>query len=132
MCEHVVIESADIKNDIDRIKRALAEGLALVRLTTSGSLSRGEAAAHFSQSLLRLSGSIDPPRTLIIAGGETLKALALAVGARALRVLGRLEPGLPRSVMQGGCWSGLDVISKSGAFGRADMWAKLLLQNRLI
>jgi len=132
MCEGIVIESVDISRDIDRIERALADGVAFVQLTTSGSFSRGEAARHFSQALARLSGSIDPPKTLVIAGGETLKALALAVGARALQVLGRLEPGLPKSVIKGGRWAGLDVISKSGAFGRADLWSKLLRRNGLI
>src|SRR5581483_9852181 len=91
-CKPVVIESVDISHDIDRIKRALADNVAFVQLKTSGSVSRGEAARHFSQALVRLSQWIDPPKTLIIAGGETFKALALAVGARSLRVLGRLEP----------------------------------------
>ena len=76
--------------------------------------------------------SIDPPRTLLVAGGETLKAQMIAIEARALQVVGRLEPGLPKSVIQGGPWSGVDVISKSGAFGPPDLWSKLLGQNGLI
>jgi len=80
----------------------------------------------------RLAQAIDPPKTLLIAGGETLKAQMLAVAARALRVVGRLEPGLPKSVIQGGRWAGVDVISKSGAFGPPELWFSLLRQNRLM
>ena len=76
--------------------------------------------------------SIDPPKTLIAAGGETLRAQCMAVGVQALRVLGRIEPGLPKSVIQSGRWDGVEVLSKSGAFGPPDLWWKLLRQNRLI
>jgi D-threonate/D-erythronate kinase len=128
MCEAVTIGSADIEG----IKRALAQGLAFVRLETPETLSRGEAAKHFAREITGIVEAIDRPKTLIIAGGETLKALMLAVGARALQVVGRLEPGLPKSVIQGGRWAGVDVISKSGAFGRPDLWSKLLKLNGLI
>jgi hypothetical protein len=35
-------------------------------------------------------------------------------------------------VIQAGPWDGVEVISKSGAFGPPDLWWKLLRQNRLI
>ena len=35
-------------------------------------------------------------------------------------------------MIQGGRWAGVDVISKSGAFGPPDLWWKLLRQNGLI
>jgi D-threonate/D-erythronate kinase len=132
MCKAVTIPSADIATRIERIRQMLASGAALVRLETPGPLSRTEAARQFSRDLAGLVHSIDPPRTLLIAGGETLKAQMLAIEARALQVLGRLEPGLPKSVIQGGPWSGVDVISKSGAFGPPDLWATLLGRNGLI
>jgi len=131
VCAHVAIGSADIGLQIDRINRALDRGVALVRLETPSVASRDEAAKHFSREIMRLAQSIEPPKTLLAAGGETLKAQMLAVEARALRVLGRLEPGLPKSVIQGGPWAGVDVISKSGAFGPPDLWSKLLKQNGL-
>jgi uncharacterized protein YgbK (DUF1537 family) len=132
MCGTVTIQSADIATTIDRIRQALAGGVALVRLETPAPLSRVEAARHFSRELAALVGSIDPPGTLLIAGGETLKAQMVAIDARALLVIGRLAPGLPQSVIQGGPWSGVDVISKSGAFGPPDSWSKLLGRNGLI
>ncbi|WP_027583935.1 four-carbon acid sugar kinase family protein [Bradyrhizobium sp. Ai1a-2] len=127
----VLVSAVNGRLDHQSVRRRLADGVAFVRLETPGPSSRPEAAAHFAQEVAWLAEAIDPPRTLIIAGGETLKAQCLAVGARALKVTGRLEPGLPRSMIEGGAWSGVDVISKSGAFGPPDLWWKLLNDNKL-
>jgi D-threonate/D-erythronate kinase len=131
-CESVMIRSAGIARDLDRIRKALDAGVAFVKLDVPSVASRDEAAQRFSSEIALLSRSIEPPGSLIVAGGETLKAQMLAVGARALRVVGRLEPGIPKSVVEGGDWSGVEVISKSGAFGTADALRKLLKQNGLI
>lgn len=130
-CEDLVIRTAQGFLDVDHIKRRLGEGVALVRLTPPGAKSRTQAAQHFAEEIVRLSQSIAKPATLIIAGGETLKAQCVAVEARALRVFGRLEPGVPKSVIQGGSWAGVDVISKSGAFGPPGLWRNLLSENSL-
>lgn len=132
MCKSVLVRADDLKSSIDPIKRMLDKGVAFVALETPGRLSRVEAAKHFSQQLMLLAKAIEPPKTLIATGGETLRAHCIAVGAQALQVQGRLEPGLPKSVIQGGAWDGVEVISKSGAFGPPDLWWKLLRQNRLI
>jgi D-threonate/D-erythronate kinase len=131
-CGDIVIRATEGYLDVDHIKRQLDQGVALVRLTPPGTKSRTQAAQHFAQEVVRLSLSIDRPATLIIAGGETLKAQCLAVEARALRVFGRLEPGVAKSVIQGGSWAGIDVISKSGAFGPPSLWRNLLHENNLI
>jgi D-threonate/D-erythronate kinase len=132
VCESLVVRDADVPPNLDRIRQRLNDGIALVKLEPPGGASRVDAAQHFAHQIMHLGRSIDPPGTLLIAGGETLKALSVAVGARALRVFGRLEPGVPKSVIQGGAWAGVDVISKSGAFGPPDLWRKLLRQNGLI
>lgn len=132
ICESILVRAADVRPSLDRIRQRLNDGIALVKLETPGAASRANAARHFAREIMHLGQSIDPPGTLLIAGGETLKALSVAVGARALQVLGRLEPGVPKSVIQGGSWAGVDVISKSGAFGPPDLWWKLLSQNGLI
>jgi len=54
------------------------------------------------------------------------------LGAQALRVTGRLAPGLPRSVLRGGRWDGVTIISKSGAFGPPGLWRDLLQDNQLM
>jgi D-threonate/D-erythronate kinase len=131
-CEAVVIPSADVARDIDQIRQRLDSGVAFVKLEAPGAQSRDDVAHHFSSQIRLLSRAIHPPGTLVIAGGETVKAQSVAVGARALRLLGRLEPGVPKSVIEGGDWAGVEVISKSGAFGAADLWQKLLKQNSLI
>jgi len=132
MCESILVRAADVRPSLDLIRQRLNDGIALVTLETPGAASRADAAQHFAREIMHLGQSIDPPGTLLIAGGETLKALSVAVGARALQVFGRLEPGVPKSVIQGGSWAGVDVISKSGAFGPPDLWWKLLRQNGLI
>ncbi len=132
MCEQVLVRTDEVKSKLDTIRQMLDKGVAFVALETPGPLSREEAARHFSDQLVLLAQAIEPPKTLIAAGGETLRAHCIAVGARALQVQGRLEPGLPKSVIQGGRWDGVEVISKSGAFGPPDLWWKLLRQNRLI
>lgn len=132
MCEAVVIRTTDMRSSIDRIRKALDKGVAFVSLETPGLVSRAEAARRFAGELMLLAPSIDPPKTLVSAGGETLRAHCVAVGVQALQVLGRLEPGLPKSVIQGGSWDGVEVLSKSGAFGPPDFWWTLLRQNRLI
>jgi D-threonate/D-erythronate kinase len=131
-CGDIVIRATEGYLDVERVKQRLEKGVALLRLAPPGPKSRTHAAQHFAQEIVRLSQSIDPPATLIVAGGETLKAQCLAVEARALRVFGRLEPGIPKSVIQGGAWAGVDVISKSGAFGPPGLWRDLLRGNSLI
>jgi len=116
-----------------RVHRKLADdGVALVKFSLSGRLSRAEAARRIAREMTTLIGTLDPPGTLIVAGGETLKAVCVALGAHALQVAGRLVPGLPRSILQGGRWAGVDVISKSGAFGTRELWRDLLHDNQLL
>jgi len=109
-----------------------ADGVALAKFDLAPGLSRGEAAVRIARALASLTAALDPPGTLIVAGGETLRALCHALDAHALRVTGRIMPGLPRSIIQGGRWAGVEVISKSGAFGAPDLWHKLLRENHLI
>ena len=113
-------------------RKLAADGVALARFALAPGLPRGEAAVQIARALAALTEALDPPGTLIVAGGETLKALCLALGAHALRVTGRIMPGLPRSMLQGGRWAGVEVISKSGAFGAPDLWRKLLQDNHLL
>ena len=73
--------------------------------------------------------SIGRPCTLLVAGGETLRGLCISLNAEHLEVRGRVIPGLPRSVLRGGRWDGVEVISKSGAFGSEGLWRNLLEHN---
>jgi len=47
-------------------------------------------------------------------------------------VQGRIVPGLPRSILRGGAWDGVTVVSKSGAFGYPTLLRDLLDGSPLI
>jgi D-threonate/D-erythronate kinase len=106
--------------------RLRATGRAAVSLDLPQGLSRDEAARRIAAELHRLVRGLTPPGTLLIAGGETLRGLCLSLGARSLEVQGRIVPGLPRSVVRGGVWDGVTVVSKSGAFGHPALLRDLL------
>jgi D-threonate/D-erythronate kinase len=113
-------------------ERLAARGAALASLELPERLDRAAAAERIDVEFGRLVWTIPRPGTLIAAGGETLKALCLALGARCLEAVGQVAPGVPRSVMRGGAWDGLDVVSKSGAFGADTLWRDLLARNGLL
>jgi uncharacterized protein YgbK (DUF1537 family) len=79
-----------------------------------------------------MASGVERPATLIVAGGETLRAACVSLGATSLEVIGQIEPGVPRSIMRGGRWDGIEVISKSGAFGHKNLWRDLLVENGLL
>lgn len=108
------------------------DGVALVKFSLVEGLTRAEAARRIAREMTALIAALEPPGTLIVAGGETLKAACVALGAHALQVTGRIVPGLPRSILQGGRWAGADVVSKSGAFGSSELWRDLLRENHLL
>lgn len=107
-------------------------GVAMVSLHLPSGLDREAAARRIAAEFGRLVRAVPRPGTLAAAGGETLKALCLALGARCLEAVGQAAPGVPRSVMRGGAWDGLDVVSKSGAFGADALWRDLLADNGLL
>lgn len=101
-------------------------GRALASLDLPPGLARNEAAQRIDAELGRLAAAQPRPGTLLVAGGETLRGLCLSLGTHGLEVQGRIVPGLPRSIMRGGRWDGVTVISKSGAFGTPTLLRDLL------
>ena len=111
----------------DQVARQLrACGVALASLDLPPGLSRAEAAARIGRELGALTRRLPPPGTLVVAGGETLRALCIALGAESLVVQGRAVPGVPVSRIHGGAWDGVTVVSKSGAFGHPTLLRELL------
>lgn len=106
-------------------------GAAFASLALPDATPRAQAAARIAAELGALALRLPRPGTLIVAGGETLRALCGALGATHLTATGEVEPGLPRSLLRGGRWDGLPVISKSGAFGPDALWRDLLRRNGL-
>ncbi|MEW2544907.1 four-carbon acid sugar kinase family protein [Streptomyces sp. NPDC047002] len=56
-----------------------------------------------------------PDLGLVLCGGDTARAVALALGAPALRVAGSIAPGIALGTLEGPC--ARRVISKAGGFG---------------
>jgi len=110
------------------VTRQIAEhGIALVTLALPQGLSGGEASERIASAFGALLRRLDPPGTLFVSGGETLRGLCTVIGAQRLDLDGQLLPGIPRSVMCGGLLDGVRVVSKSGAFGEPDVLRRLLV-----
>jgi D-threonate/D-erythronate kinase len=113
--------------DAARVAGRLSEtGQVLASLDLPSNLPRDTAARIIADGLNRLVRTLPAPATLLVAGGETLRALCQSLGASELEVQGRLVPGVPRSILRGGAWDGVTVVSKSGAFGGSDLLHDLL------
>ena len=83
-------------------------------------LSAAEAAALLARQLTAVVASAPRPATLAVVGGDTLRALCRATGARALLAQASPRPGWGRARWVGGCWDGVECHSRSGAFGADD------------
>ncbi len=101
-------------------------GIALASLALPPGLSRAQAALRIDRELHALTTRMPPPGALVVAGGETLRGLCIALGAESLVVQGRALPGVPVSRIHGGAWDGVTVVSKSGAFGHPTLLRELL------
>ncbi|MGX7708746.1 four-carbon acid sugar kinase family protein [Methylobacterium sp. Gmos1] len=124
----VIGEGEDPARVADRLAR---DGVALVSLVLPPGTARSDAAQRIAAAFGRLALALPQPGTLVVAGGETLKALCLSLQAESLVVTGQVAPGLPRSRLCGGAWDGTAIISKSGAFGTPAIWRDLLRANGL-
>src|SRR5215475_6160931 len=60
MCESVLVRTHDARSSIDRIKRILDKGAALVALETPMPVPRAEAAQRFAREIMLIAQSIDP------------------------------------------------------------------------
>jgi uncharacterized protein YgbK (DUF1537 family) len=106
-------------------------GLVLASFDLAPNLSRADAAERIRNGFAGLLRDLPPPGTLLAAGGETLFAICGALGVTHLEVNGRIVPGLPRSILRGGRWDGVTVISKSGAFGTPALLRNLLVERTI-
>ncbi len=119
--------------EIGVIDRRLAEtGVAFVSAKLPTDLARDAAAHRVGEILGGVASRLAAPGTLIVAGGETLKRLCTALGVQSLLATAQVAPGVPRSFMQGGIWDGVEIVSKSGAFGPPTLWRDLLVENGLM
>ena len=121
-----IIEN-DGGSDIADVSRRLNEdGVALVRVAIPKGASRTEAATRIARTFGRLTLEITRPATLLVAGGETLRAVCCALETDHLELVGQIEPGVPCSFMREGRFDGVRVVSKSGAFGDRNLLRRLV------
>jgi len=111
------------------LARLRTNGRAMASLKLPDGIARQAAGERIAAELDRLVQDLPPPGTLVVAGGETLRGLCLSLGPHSLEVQGRIVPGLPRSIMRGGKWDGVTIVSKSGAFGTPTLLRDLLRNN---
>lgn len=113
----------------DCARRLARDGVLLVGPALPGEVGRREAAERIAALLGSVAEAVPRPGTLLASGGETLRGICAAIGAARLDVTGQVAPGLPRSVVAGGRWDGVEVVSKSGSFGTETVWRDLLRAN---
>jgi D-threonate/D-erythronate kinase len=102
-----------------------AQGVAFVSVDLPAGTPRQAAAAAIDARFGELLARVDRPGTLVASGGETLRGLCEALAADRLDVVGEVTPGVARSILRGGRWDGIVVVSKSGAFGGPDFLQNL-------
>jgi uncharacterized protein YgbK (DUF1537 family) len=99
---------------------------AVVTVAVAEGTGRAEAARLIADGFAALLARLGRPGTLVVAGGETLRAVCTALDAHGLAVDGEVAAGVPTSRLLGGRWDGIRVVSKSGAFGDTGLLARLL------
>ena len=88
---------------------------------------RGLGLAQATERLVNVLGQVTSlatdavtPAVLILTGGDTARAVCTALGANGLDVYREAAPGIPISLLDGGRWDGLPVVTKAGGFGGPD------------
>ncbi len=122
-----VREPATTREDASEIQKRLdRDGAAMVGFALPANTPRAAAALAMRGQIAALLPALRKPASLVVAGGETLRAVCDLLGATHLDVIGTVLPGVPHALLRGGAWDGVDVISKSGAFGAPQVLRDLL------
>ncbi len=103
-----------------------SRGAAFITFALPPGVTRADARQAIDATMADMLPRLPRPQTLIVSGGETLRAVCGILGADHLVVDGQIAPGIPSSRIRGGAWDGVRVISKSGAFGAPDLLRTLV------
>jgi D-threonate/D-erythronate kinase len=101
-------------------------GVAFATFALPTGVARDDARRSIDARLPALLARLPRPASLLVSGGETLRSVCQCLRADGLRLEGEVAAGIPLSTIVGGSWSGVQVISKSGAFGAPDFLANLV------
>jgi uncharacterized protein YgbK (DUF1537 family) len=125
--QHVHAVEAGDQQAMSAIAVAMqSRGAAFVTVALPSGMTRAGARDVIDATMTDMLPRLPRPRTLIISGGEMLRAACSILGVHHLVVDGQIAPGIPCSRIHGGAWDGLRVISKSGAFGAPDLLRTLV------
>jgi uncharacterized protein YgbK (DUF1537 family) len=113
--------------DAPLVRERLARGaVAVVTFALEEGLAADDAGRRIRAALANLLPRLPRPHGAFVTGGETLGIVASAAGATGFTVGGEVAPGLPCSLLRGGPWDGVRIVSKSGAFGDAGLLARFV------
>jgi len=125
--ECLVVVDVDLAASAARVAQALSSvGHCVLTFALPIGTLPDDAARSIRSRLAALLPQVTRPSTLVVTGGETLLSACQGLGATHLQVDGELSPGVPHSRLCAGRWHGIDVVSKSGAFGAAHWLSDLL------
>lgn len=100
-------------------------GITVVALDP-GSGEGESCTARLAAQAREIAARLDPPDLFLATGGDTLRAMLEALGARALMLAGEAERGIATGRVAAGRWDGCAFLSKSGAFGGPETLVSLL------
>ncbi len=94
------------------------------RIRSRGHLQRLQQALQRAAGRLLDSGA---PGAAILVGGDTALKVYEQCGARGIRILGDVQPGIPWGRWIGGRMDGLPLVTKAGGFGNPDTLCNIAL-----
>ena len=111
-------DAADIDAAIAAVARRLARGdTAAVAFRPTAVSRRHAVGTTISRAFEVAAAQLPRPGTVFVMGGETCHRLCRALMARTVSCMGDVYTGVPYSIIRGGIWDGVPLVTKSGAFG---------------
>lgn len=133
----LICPSEDGSGRAEVVARAAGEleGGRSVAITTTFSAYREGKAIAAATALAEIAAELLARHRvagLFLTGGDIARAVALRLGATALKALGEVQPGVAAGELMGGPLHGLRVVTKAGGFGdeRAIIDAVAFLRGR--
>ena len=123
---HRLLSEDGQEDEMDRIAEAAVRQLVGGRgvvLTTCFTLEQQGASVDIALAMGRITGRVmreHPVGGLFLTGGDIALQVCRELTAHALRPITDVLPGVPVSVLLGGPWEGLRVVTKAGGFGQED------------
>lgn len=125
--QHLVAEDeAERAGEVARVAAAAGQSLAAGRPTLvttcfgaivpGGSLPIAVGLGEIARSIM----SEHPVGGLFLTGGDIAFQVCCALSGQALKPVAEVVPGLPASLLSGGAWDGLRIVTKAGGFGKKD------------